>query len=217
MGIAVGLTLQVATRLVDRVAPRRIIITGTSVALAGGTALGIATAYDASYVVLGACGVALGVGSGATLMPTMTSAVRHLEGADTPRATTLLALFSQLATALGTALVATTLTVAVDQQVPALTTAGGGGVAGMVLLDDATRAGLQPDLALAVAAAYAVVVVLLALAVGAATRIGARRTRDREARSDSLVPRPRPTRSPPNDQHAAVFVAEDHARSRHGT
>ena len=170
MGVAVGLTLQVATRLVDRVAPRRIITLGTSLALVGAAALGLATAADASYAVLAACGAVLGVGAGATLMPTMTSAVRDLEGADTPRATTLLALVSQLATALGSALVATALTVAVDRQVPRLGTTGGEGVAGMAALDRATRAELQPELALAVATAYVVVVVLLALAVGAATR-----------------------------------------------
>lgn len=48
---------------------------------------------------IAAAGVVLGIGSGATLLPTMTIATRDLEGAQTPDGTTLLALLQQLASA----------------------------------------------------------------------------------------------------------------------
>lgn len=174
-GIAVGLTLQVATRLVDRLPPLRIVVAGTSVAVLGASALALTTAADAPYPVLAGCGVVLGVGSGATLMPVMTSALRDLEGPDTPRGTTLLALLSQLGTAVGTAVVTTALSLAVDRQVPGLATTGDGGISAMVALDDAARAALQDDLARAVATSYLVVIALLIVAAGAAA-LGGRRT-----------------------------------------
>lgn len=177
-GIAVGLTLQVATRLVDRLPPQRIVVAGTSVAVLGASALALATAVDALYPVLAGCGVVLGVGSGATLMPVMTNALRDLEGPDTPRGTTLLALLSQLGTAVGTAVVTTALSLAVDRQVPELATTGDGGVSAMVALDDGARAALQDDLARAVATSYLVVIALLVVAAGAAALSG-RRTRHR--------------------------------------
>ena len=170
MGIAVGLTLQVATRLVDRTDPRRVVLAGTTIALLGGLALFAATSLDASYLILGAAGVVLGVGSGATLMPTMTAAMRDLEGADTANGTTLLQLLSQLAAGLGTALVASTLTLLVDARVPGLAAAGEGGLGGMQILGDATRATLRGDLAAAVGSTYIVPVGLFALAVLAAGR-----------------------------------------------
>jgi EmrB/QacA subfamily drug resistance transporter len=168
MALAVGLTLQVATRLVDRVPPRRIVLTGVCLGLLGCAALLLATVADAPYPLVAAAAAVLGVGSGATLMPTMTVALRDLEGGDTPRGTTLLALAQQVAGALGVAVVATTLTLLVSARVPGLAAAGEGGVAGMLALDPATRAALRPALAAAVGSTYAVAVALMAAGVVAA-------------------------------------------------
>lgn len=167
--LAVGLTLQVATRLVDRLAPRRIVLTGVTLGLLGSLGLLAATSADAPYPVIAGAAVVLGIGSGATLMPTMTSAVRDLEGSDTPRGTTLLALAQQLAGAVGAALVATAVTLLVSARVPELT-AHGGGVAGMLALEPAARTSLVPQLAAAVGGAYAVTAVLMALSAVAAVR-----------------------------------------------
>ena len=168
--IAVGVTVQVATRLVDRLAPRRIVLTGVTLALLGAVGLGAATASDAPYAVVVPAAALLGCGAGATLMPAMTVAVRDLEGADLPAGTTLLALVQQLSAAIGVAVVATVLT---------LTLAGptaGGGVAAMLALDPATRADRRAELAAAVGSAY-VVVALLLLASLAAALVAARRGR----------------------------------------
>ena len=153
--VAVGGTVQVATRLVDRIAPRRIVLTGVTLGLAGAAALFVATVTDAPYPVLvGAAGL-LGVGSGATILPMMTAALRDLDGADLPAGTTLLALVQQLAAAIGAAVVATTLTVLLAGPTR------GAGVA--ALMTDP-----RPELAGAVGGAYAVVVVLMVVSLATA-------------------------------------------------
>jgi EmrB/QacA subfamily drug resistance transporter len=175
MALAVGTTLQVATRLVDRVPPRRIVFTGVTLGLLGTVALLITTTSGASYPLIAASAAVLGVGSGATLMPTMTVAVRDLEHGDTPRGTTLLALVQQLAGAVGVAVVATTLTILVSVRVPELAT-GDSGLAAMLALDSATRAALDTQLAGAVGGGYVVAAALMALSALAAV-IGLRHAR----------------------------------------
>ena len=173
MALAVGLTLQVATRSVDRIPARRIVLTGVSLGLLGALALLAATTTNAPYPLIALAATVLGVGSGATLMPTMTVAVRDLEDADTARGTTLLALVQQIASAVGVAAVATTLTVLVSTRVPELAATGQGGLAGMLALDPATRADFGPQLADAVGSTYAVAAASVALsALAAAVGLG---------------------------------------------
>ncbi|MEU8661112.1 MFS transporter, partial [Actinoplanes philippinensis] len=156
--ITVGLVAQVATRLVDRFPARRIVLSGTGLGAVGGAMLLVATATDAGYPWIMAATVVLGAGSGATLMPTMTVALRDLDHAETPRGTTLLALVVQLSNALAGAAVAVTLSALVGRVMPG----PGGGVPAMLALDDATRETLRPDLAAAVGATYLLPVLLLA-------------------------------------------------------
>lgn len=150
VGLGVGLTLQIATRLVDRVEPDRVIAVGVVTALAGLLAVAAALAAGAAYPVVGAAAVVVGVGSGATLMPTNVFITRDLTGAEVPAATTLLTLVSQLGTAVGTAAVASAITVSVGWQSPALGDAETGGLAAMVRLGEEERDVLESDLALAV-------------------------------------------------------------------
>lgn len=184
--LAVGLTLQVATRLVDRVPPRRIVLTGVTLGLVGSLALLAATVANAPYAVIATAAAVLGVGSGATLMPTMTVAVRDLEGVDTPRGTTLLALAQQLASAIGAALIATTLTIRVSTRVPALGTDGESGLSAMLKLDPAARTPLVPQLATAVGGTYALAAVLMALSAAAAV-IGLGRSRTRRRKTPTVA------------------------------
>ncbi|MEU5551078.1 DHA2 family efflux MFS transporter permease subunit [Micromonospora sp. NPDC047793] len=191
MALAVGVTLQIATRLVDRVRPARIVFTGVTLGLLGSIALLITTTSGASYPMIAAAAAVLGVGSGATLMPTMTVAVRDLEHEDTPRGTTLLALVQQMASAVGVALVATTLTVVVSARVPELATTDTGGLAAMLALDLSARAELEPQLAGAVGSSYAVAAVLMVLSalaavVGLRTSRGERRQGRRSRRATKL-------------------------------
>jgi EmrB/QacA subfamily drug resistance transporter len=156
--IVVGIVAQVATRLVDRIPARRIVLTGTALGTVGGVALLAATVTDAGYPWIAAASVLLSAGSGATLMPTMTVALRDLDHTETPRGTTLLGLATQLSNAVAGAVVAVTVSVLVTLRLPE----EGGGVAGMLGLDIATREALRPELAAAVGAVYLLPVVLLA-------------------------------------------------------
>ncbi|GAB3431052.1 DHA2 family efflux MFS transporter permease subunit [Actinophytocola sediminis] len=159
-GLAVGLTVQIATRLVDRVNPRRVILVGTATAFTGAVALGVALSVDMPYPVIGAVSVLVGIGSGATLMPTMVTASRGLDGADLTAAAPLLFLIQQLGTALGTALVASTITL--------LTPTGLSGLAAMVTLDPDRRADLADRLAPAVGLSYLTPATLMLAALLAA-------------------------------------------------
>ncbi|MFC4149774.1 DHA2 family efflux MFS transporter permease subunit [Micromonospora mangrovi] len=184
MALAVGSTLQIATRLVDRMPPRRIVVIGVTLGLAGTVALLVTTTSSASYLLIAASAVVLGVGSGATLMPTMTVAVRDLEHGDTPRGTTLLALVQQLAGAVGVAVVAATLTVLVSARVPELASTDGSGLAAMLALDPTARAALNTRLSGAVGGSYAVAAALMALSALAAV-IGLRHAKKADDPADA--------------------------------
>lgn len=164
-GLAVGLTLQVATRLVDRIDPRRVIITGTATALTGALTLGVALSFDAPYLVIGALSILVGIGSGATLMPTTVAATSALDGPELPHATTVLTLFSQLGNALGTALTASTITLLIAARVDGLDTDGQGGLAAMVALNADDRARLADQLTTTIGLSYAIPVVLILTAL----------------------------------------------------
>lgn len=164
-GLAVGLTLQVATRLVDRIDPRRVVITGTATALTGALTLGVALSLDAPYLLIGALSILVGIGSGATLMPTTVAATSNLDGPELPQAATVLALFSQLGNALGTALVASTITLLITARIDGLNIDRHGGLAAMVALDPAERAQLAEQLATTIGLSYATPAVLFLAAL----------------------------------------------------
>ncbi|MCM0619037.1 DHA2 family efflux MFS transporter permease subunit [Nocardioides bruguierae] len=165
--VATGLTLQVATRAVDRCDPRRVVRLGVALGAIGSLALLLAVRGEASYAVLGAAGALVGVGSGCTLMPAMTMAVRDLDGHRTPAGTTLLALGQQLASALGTAVVAVALTLLVAASTPGLD----GGLEAMLALEPKRREALQGSLANGAGAAYAAVLLGMTAAVWLAARL----------------------------------------------
>ncbi|MEU4428044.1 MFS transporter [Actinoplanes sp. NPDC024001] len=162
--IAVGVVAQVATRLVDRIPPRRIMLTGTTLALLGAAGLAVTTVTEAGYPWIITAAVLLSAGSGATIMPTMTVALRDLTNDETPRGTTLLALSQQLAAALGGAAVALTLSALITARLR------GGGVAEMLALDPAARQAARSSLAVAVGCGYLLPVALLALSTLLAAR-----------------------------------------------
>ncbi len=110
-GLAVGITMQIATRRLDRVSPRRLIRSGIAVGCAGMalTALQIGSADVAAWRIVGS-GVLLGIGSGMVLMPTMTTAGRGLPRERMAAASTALSINSQLGASVGTAFVSTVLT-----------------------------------------------------------------------------------------------------------
>jgi EmrB/QacA subfamily drug resistance transporter len=102
-GLAAGLMLQVATRLVDRFPAGAIVGTGLVMALAGQAATALVLDTATPYVLLGGLGALLGFGAGCVLMPTITAATRHLDGPDLANGSTLATLAQQFASAAGTA------------------------------------------------------------------------------------------------------------------
>ncbi|MCX5377286.1 DHA2 family efflux MFS transporter permease subunit [Streptomyces sp. NBC_00091] len=145
IGLAVGVTMQIASRRVDKVSPRRMITAGTAVAALGMLLTSLLTGTEGAPVwqVVGAA-MLMGVGAGIVLMPTMTTASRDLPGERMAAASTALSINSQLCASVGTALTSVVL--------------GSTGV---------TPAGFR--------AAYAVAAVLLALALLPALRLPGRR------------------------------------------
>ncbi|WP_430785930.1 DHA2 family efflux MFS transporter permease subunit [Actinoplanes sp. G11-F43] len=116
--LVVAVVAQVGTRLVDRVPARRIVVTGTALGVAGGAGLGVAMASGAGYPWIVVAAMLLSAGSGATVMPAMTFALRDLDHDETPRGTTLLALVQQLSSAIGGAVVAVSLSALVAVRAP---------------------------------------------------------------------------------------------------
>ncbi|GCB45031.1 DHA2 family efflux MFS transporter permease subunit [Streptomyces sp. NL15-2K] len=110
VGLAVGITMQIAARRIDKVAPRRLIPAGIVVGALGMalTALQVGTEDVAAWRVVGA-GMVMGVGSGMVLMPTMTTASRDLPKDRIAAASTALNINSQVGASVGTALISVVL------------------------------------------------------------------------------------------------------------
>ncbi|MBM0233261.1 DHA2 family efflux MFS transporter permease subunit [Micromonospora sp. STR1_7] len=159
--LTTGLMLQVATRLVDRGSARRVVGLGIATAVLGTVARVLVLDADTSYPLLATLGAVIGLGMGATLMPTMTAASRSLPPEDLPSGSTLLTTVSHTSVAAGTALIAAALSWLADRLAPSL---GGAGIAAATRLDPASRLGLVPELSQATRLALAVSAVLLALA-----------------------------------------------------
>ncbi|MCZ0988381.1 MFS transporter [Streptomyces diastatochromogenes] len=108
--MAVGVTMQIAARRIDRVSPRRLIPAGIAVG-ALGMALVALQAGESGVpmwrVVLP--GMVMGVGAGMVLMPTMTTATRNLPTDRVAAASTALSINSQLGASVGTAVLSVAL------------------------------------------------------------------------------------------------------------
>ncbi|GAB17218.1 putative drug resistance transporter [Gordonia effusa NBRC 100432] len=113
-----AVTLQIATRLVDRIDPRRIALVGISSALAGYVAVAACIATNAPYPLLATVSILIGIGAGATMMPLMTASTRNLPDTDVPSGSTLLNTNSQLFSAMGAAALATTLSITSPTSAP---------------------------------------------------------------------------------------------------
>ncbi|MFE1789629.1 MFS transporter [Streptomyces sp. NPDC059525] len=105
VGLVVGTTMQIASRRVDEVAPRRLVPAGVAVAALGMLLAGLRTGTPGvpGWQVVGSLMV-MGIGAGMVLMPTMTTAGRDLPAARMAAASTALSINSQLCASVGTAL-----------------------------------------------------------------------------------------------------------------
>ncbi|MFG3345461.1 DHA2 family efflux MFS transporter permease subunit [Streptomyces sp. NPDC048018] len=105
VGLAVGLTMQVAARRIDTASPRRLVPAGVALAAVGMGLSALQTGIPdvAPWRVTGAAMV-MGVGAGMVLMPTMTTASRDLPRERMAAAGTALSINSQVGASAGTAL-----------------------------------------------------------------------------------------------------------------
>ncbi|GAA4207812.1 DHA2 family efflux MFS transporter permease subunit [Actinocatenispora rupis] len=101
--VGMGLSVQVAARLLERFGPRAVVGTGLALVLAAVTASVLVLRPDTPYAVLAVLGAVQGAGTGAVMMPTIASASRNLHGSDLASGSAILPLVSTVASAVGTA------------------------------------------------------------------------------------------------------------------
>jgi EmrB/QacA subfamily drug resistance transporter len=102
LGAGMGVSLLIAGRLSDRIAPRTIALAGLVFTVLG-TYVYTQLSAGTSELLLGAAQVCSGLGTGAALVPIMSAAFRGLEHASVPRASTSIRIMQQLGGSFGSA------------------------------------------------------------------------------------------------------------------
>ncbi|GIG64472.1 DHA2 family efflux MFS transporter permease subunit [Phytomonospora endophytica] len=108
-GLGAMITMPIAGRLVDKIGPGKIVLAGMVLILGG---MGVLTQIESTTpypVLLGALFV-MGLGMGATMMPTMTAAMQTLTDHMIARGSTLLNIVQQIASSIGSAIMSVVLT-----------------------------------------------------------------------------------------------------------
>lgn len=108
-GLGAMLTMPFAGRLVDKIGPGKIVLTGITVIAIGMAFLTQVTATTPMWALIGALFV-MGLGMGCTMMPTMTAAIQTLTHAQVARGSTLMNIINQTAGSIGTATMSVVLT-----------------------------------------------------------------------------------------------------------
>ncbi|WP_459959000.1 DHA2 family efflux MFS transporter permease subunit [Nocardia sp. IFM 10818] len=108
-GLGAMLTMPVAGRLVDRIGPGKIVLTGIAI-MSVGMAFLTQVGADTSYPLLLGALFVMGLGMGCTMMPTMTAAIQTLTHAQVARGSTLMNIVNQTAGSIGTAVISVVLT-----------------------------------------------------------------------------------------------------------
>ncbi len=108
-GLGAMLTMPVSGRLVDRIGPGKIVLTGIVVIGIGMSAFTHITPHTSFWLIEGALFV-MGLGMGATMMPTMTAAIQTLTQQQVARGSTLMNIINQTGGSIGTATISVVLT-----------------------------------------------------------------------------------------------------------
>ncbi|WP_436788398.1 DHA2 family efflux MFS transporter permease subunit [Yinghuangia sp. YIM S10712] len=103
-GFGTMLTMPLGARLITRVGPRSLLLTGLTLSALGLGAFAVQIGLGAPYWTLGAALLVSGGGMGLVMMPTMGSALQTLGPDDVPAASTLLNIVQQTGASAGTAL-----------------------------------------------------------------------------------------------------------------
>lgn len=104
LAVAVFASMQIASRRVDRVSPRLMILSGIVIAACGLSLFAMQVGPQTPYWRLAAALVVTGVGVGMVMMPANTTATRGLAAEDVPSGSTILNIGSQVGVSIGTAL-----------------------------------------------------------------------------------------------------------------
>ncbi|GAB2679757.1 DHA2 family efflux MFS transporter permease subunit [Nocardia goodfellowii] len=108
-GLGAMLTMPIAGRLVDKIGPGKIVLTGIAV-ISIGMVFFTQLEADTSYLMLGTGLFIMGLGMGCTMMPVMTAAIQTLTHQQVARGSTLMNIINQTAGSIGTATIAVILT-----------------------------------------------------------------------------------------------------------
>jgi MFS family permease len=102
-GLGAAIAMPVAGAMTDRIGPRRVVLAGIGVAIAG---VGMFTALraDTSYLFFCTALLLVGAGLGATITPAMAAGFRDLDHTAMPAASSAIATVQRLAGSVGTAL-----------------------------------------------------------------------------------------------------------------
>ena len=165
-GLAAGIAIQISGRLIDRVAPLRVIGTGLIVATAATTVLLLMMGTDTPAWMLIALWTTVAAGAGFTIMPMSTVATRALDGPAIPAMATVLGVINYIASAICIAVVSVVLTWQLAARLPNLP---GEGIGPLLALDSDEFAVIAPEVAAAVQSALWVPVALMAAALIAAS------------------------------------------------
>jgi MFS family permease len=167
-GLGVAVAMPIAGRLVDRLGPGRIVVSGLGVVLLGTFAFTQVTA-STSYVLLAVSLFIRGAGLGMTMMPAMSAAYQVLDRAAVPRATTTLNILNRVGGALGTAILAVTLQGNIEDNLSGLVPGGASsGLGSAQVLTDSQRAVIAEPLAAAFGSTFWFAMVLTLVAVAPA-------------------------------------------------
>ena len=158
-GLGAMVTMPLAGRLVDRTGAGRIVLAGMVLIVIGFLAFTQLTA-DTSYWLLEGSLFVMGMGLGATMMPTMSAAMSTLTRAAVAKASTTLNIVQQVGGSIGTATMAVLLTNALSSRLPG----AGGGIGAAASIPPAAREHVLPLMADAFASTFTWAVVLVGVA-----------------------------------------------------
>ena len=182
-GLGAALAMPIAGRLTDEIGARVVIPAGVALALAG-TAAYTQVGAHTSYALLGGALFVIGLGLGATIVPSMAVAYQSVPREAVGQATTTINVIQRIAGSVGTALLAIVLQRRIAAELPGLHD----GLVGLARLPEHARSQAAPALAAAFGTTFWVALALLAAALVPALLLPAAR------RSPMSPPEPsRPT------------------------
>lgn len=194
-GVGAALMMPIAGRIVDRTGARRIVVPGLVLVFIGMLGFALVGATTSLWL-LGGASFVLGLGMGATMMPTMSAAYQTLARAQVARATTAFNIIQRGGAALGTALLSVVLSNQLVERLPG-SPEPGQGLAAAQSIPPAARERIAPLVADAFGHTFVWALVLLALALVPAFFL---------PRGKPAPPAPQPTVVGPEEAPTAVPI-----------